>query len=401
MEPLERLTAWLAGDLDPVEAGELAAALAQDPVLREQLAALQRADAALANLEPTAEPAGFAERLDARLADELATQLRPAPLRAVDGAAVSSEPASHTAVPLPVAATTPIPPPPPGPIPVIAAPTGAPPAGSPAGSRERRGWWIPVTAAAGLLLVAGSVAVVGGLVPTSGGDSDAITTAAEAFDPIEAQEAPAEDAMVEELELVPRDHASPESVEPAPDMFDDADGAVPAEELFDDADIAEAPPSDPGAPSFAGRSAPMVIDLGRSPDDDALTGLLELRVVTEVVAAQLPGEVGATLAAEGLAALAGADSVAGATDDAADADAPDADAGEIAPGAAISGAEVRCLDVLISDGLLPVYLERIVVDDRSALAVAAAATDAAGVYGRAVVWVVEVDGCGVRVVAER
>ncbi len=79
MDPAERLAALLAGELDAHERAELEAQLARDPRLREQLAALERADEALGELTSPEPPAGFDERVHARLDDELEQVLGAAP----------------------------------------------------------------------------------------------------------------------------------------------------------------------------------------------------------------------------------------------------------------------------------------------------------------------------------
>jgi hypothetical protein len=67
----ERLADYLAGELDADERTAFEAELARDAELRAQLAALRRADEALSHLSSPAPPAGFDERLDARLDREL------------------------------------------------------------------------------------------------------------------------------------------------------------------------------------------------------------------------------------------------------------------------------------------------------------------------------------------
>ncbi len=74
MEPVDRLAAYLAGELTPEQSEHVRSSLASDPELARQLTALERADAALASLAPTAEPDGLAARLDHRLGPELAAQ---------------------------------------------------------------------------------------------------------------------------------------------------------------------------------------------------------------------------------------------------------------------------------------------------------------------------------------
>jgi negative regulator of sigma E activity len=78
----ERLAAFLDGELDADEAAAVEAALAGDPRLRAELAAMRRADEALGSLPATELPSGFEarlrSRLDAELADLLGTSERAA-----------------------------------------------------------------------------------------------------------------------------------------------------------------------------------------------------------------------------------------------------------------------------------------------------------------------------------
>lgn len=75
MEPVDRLAAFLAGDLRADERAELEDALARDPELRAMLAAMRRADQALSELHAPEPPAGFDERTDAVLDEVLAETL--------------------------------------------------------------------------------------------------------------------------------------------------------------------------------------------------------------------------------------------------------------------------------------------------------------------------------------
>lgn len=68
LDDLERLTAYLDGSLAPDERAAVEAGIAADAELRASLAALQRADHALDELEPTTLPEGARERLDDALA---------------------------------------------------------------------------------------------------------------------------------------------------------------------------------------------------------------------------------------------------------------------------------------------------------------------------------------------
>ncbi len=75
MESVDRLAAYLAGELPLDDAERVRASLVADPEFARQLAALERADAALAGLAPTAEPDGLAARLEAQLAPVISAQV--------------------------------------------------------------------------------------------------------------------------------------------------------------------------------------------------------------------------------------------------------------------------------------------------------------------------------------
>lgn len=89
MDRDDRLAALLAGELSAADADALRAALAVDPALADRLAAMQRADAALRALPPTAEPDGFAVRLTAALTPEVHRQVHVTPPELAAAAAAS------------------------------------------------------------------------------------------------------------------------------------------------------------------------------------------------------------------------------------------------------------------------------------------------------------------------
>jgi anti-sigma factor RsiW len=86
VEPVDRLAAYLAGELSADEHTALEAELARDAGLRAELAAMRRADDALAGAAPTALPDGARERLlaalepvfEAELGDPLTADAAPA-----------------------------------------------------------------------------------------------------------------------------------------------------------------------------------------------------------------------------------------------------------------------------------------------------------------------------------
>jgi negative regulator of sigma E activity len=73
----ERLSAYLAGDLDTDEIRALEAELARDPALRSRLARLRRLEQELAGMSPIDPPDGFSERLHTALREELAVTPLP------------------------------------------------------------------------------------------------------------------------------------------------------------------------------------------------------------------------------------------------------------------------------------------------------------------------------------
>lgn len=75
MDRAVRLADYLAGELDPDEHAALEAELGRDPALRADLQAMRAADDHLATIPPTHPPAGFEERLDAAISDDLAAAL--------------------------------------------------------------------------------------------------------------------------------------------------------------------------------------------------------------------------------------------------------------------------------------------------------------------------------------
>jgi anti-sigma factor RsiW len=155
VDAAERLAAYLAGELDADERTALEAALARDPELRAELAAIRRADAALGGLSSPTPPPGFEERLHRALAGEVAAHLGTAQ-PAADVASASER---------------------------IAA------AGTPAGAasawdelaarrqRRQRPRWIPVLGgvAASLVLLATGIAVVNLGSGDDGGQDVAVT----------------------------------------------------------------------------------------------------------------------------------------------------------------------------------------------------------------------------------
>lgn len=85
MEPAERLAAFLAGELSADERQAVEAELARDAALRAELAAMRRADEALAGEAPTALPEGARDRLMDALAATFDAELGTAATGAVTG----------------------------------------------------------------------------------------------------------------------------------------------------------------------------------------------------------------------------------------------------------------------------------------------------------------------------
>jgi hypothetical protein len=77
VDPADRLAAYLADELRADERAELEAALARDPGLRRMLAAMRRADGAVARLDPPTPAPGFDDRFDAAVDAVLAETLDP------------------------------------------------------------------------------------------------------------------------------------------------------------------------------------------------------------------------------------------------------------------------------------------------------------------------------------
>lgn len=75
MDPVDRIAAYLAGELDTAEIAAVKAELARDPELRARVAAMRRADEALGLLDPPQPTEGFEQRLRQHLEPVLATEL--------------------------------------------------------------------------------------------------------------------------------------------------------------------------------------------------------------------------------------------------------------------------------------------------------------------------------------
>lgn len=91
MDPTERLAAYLAGELAAADEAALEEELARDDALRDRLAAMQRADAALGGLRAPEPPPGFEDRLRRAVDAELGQQL---------GASSAADPVAGAAAPL-------------------------------------------------------------------------------------------------------------------------------------------------------------------------------------------------------------------------------------------------------------------------------------------------------------
>ena len=170
MDPAERLTAYLDGQLTPEEQAAVEADLAADPRLRAALADLQRADAALDGASPTGLPAGADERLRSRLRPVLEEMTER------DAAAPSDDEPSRA----------------PGPV------------GDELGARRASRWQAPLAVAAAVV----GVLVVGGVV-VSGLQDDAADEVASTDGPADADvmEDSADDAERPDMET----EAAPEA----------------------------------------------------------------------------------------------------------------------------------------------------------------------------------------------
>jgi hypothetical protein len=261
VDAAERLAAYLAGELDADEHAAVEAALARDPALRTQLAHLQRADGALAELTSPAPPEGFEDRLQAALAPELAQQLGPA-ADATVGAASSGER-------------------------IAADELAAARARREARSGATRGWrWLPVFGgvAASLLLVAVAVSVVGPL----GGD-DSLEVASRDLDADEADgaEEPTEGAAGDDT---------------ADDPTVETHGAEPG---FEGEDAEDAVEEEAGALADAEDVwfGPQIVLSGRVLDAAAITGLLDAGATSTLVASGLDATTGSEVAGRWTAQL--------------------------------------------------------------------------------------------------
>ena len=354
MDPVDRLAAYVAGDLDADEHAALEAELARDPVLRGQLDALLRADEALTEVRsPEASP-GFEARLhqalDAVLEDEL-------------GPAVVDELASRRE------------------------------------ARSKRGW-----AGQGLgwprLLVGGAAAaailVVGGLVLGTGG-------------PFGSDEA-AEDHMA----AMDSDDAGEPGIESFASPYGDAPTIVAAGRQLDDADLDALRDSDQlalrelGLDGAAGQELAATFQAALGSADAA---------GSEGIPGSDDGGMDAADAGQESAADDADEDAAGDAGDADEDAAGDAEIAEegdgeqrqralpelrTADGTLVSVADreviARCLDELLSGGrdAIPVYVELATYQDADAVVFGLVTPDpATEAYTRSEMWVLDAATCQV------
>lgn len=360
MKATDRLAAYLADELSADDRAQLEVALVNDPELRRTLDALERADDALAELESPQPSAGFDTRLDA----------------VVDAALRETLPAEG---PAPAEARTP-------------AEGQAFAAGTDElAARRRRPWALARTlgaAAAGLVLVVGTVAVVQQLgngdvpVETGAGDVDLF--------------ADASDEPAAELDMPASDEAGP-----SPESAEGAETEVTS-------------PSDAG---FG------LVDSGRNLDRADLVELLDNPALQTLSARRLDERRGMDHVARFTASLGSSGPDTGAAADpseapAAGADPPGVDepgaddqqgpqtldhtrdgGGDMAGPTSVEVGDVtRCLDHLLTDGVaaIPGYTELATVDDRDALVLGVVVLNpASGLFEDHQVWVVDPASCRV------
>jgi len=244
VDAAERIADYLSDDLAPDEREAFEAALAGDAALRAQLDAAKRADHALAAVDPVELPDGFAQRLRAALDAELADVLAPV---------VADEPDPRVAAQAELAQRD-----------DLAARRAA---------RAMPRWVGALAGAAAAVLVV--VAGVAGLSSISGGADDSPESATGesldaddgAADEMSTMEAPAEDSAAGADEEFETEEAEGEAQEEASGFVRQADG-------------------------------PVLVDEGRSLDEDDLDAVLLTPDLTDLAAQRLPASEGEALALE-------------------------------------------------------------------------------------------------------
>ena len=239
VDAAERIADYLSDDLAPDEREAFEAELAGDATLRAQLAAARRADDALASIEPTPLPDGFAERLRTALDAELAGLLAPA--------------ATHE------------------PDPRVAAQAELAQRDDLAARRAARSvprWAGGLAGAAAAVLVV--VAGIAGLSSIgSGGEDAAETPMADTF---------GADGGAADIEMEAEEAEEEATQEAAPE----AEGEAADEDMA----LSRMP------------DQPVLVAQGRSLDDDDLDAVLLTPELTDLAARQLPPPEGAALAAD-------------------------------------------------------------------------------------------------------
>lgn len=334
MEPVDRLAALLDGELSADETAALRAELSRDGELADRLAAMQRADAALDAIPPTAEPDGFEARLAARLAPEIAATIA-----------------------------------------TVSAPT-------PLRPKRRVPRWVPAVsgAAAGLLVLAGTAVV---LLPGLGAD-DAETMLAEDRDEAELEEravaptSPGPDGPVvvtgdRDLDAAAADEllAAAELEAVTDRRLGAANGRALASRWRDELGPAEAL----AAPEATLESAP------DSVQDDVANDAME-QEAADAPSIDSDAMDDSALAADG--------------EEAGPVGGEAADAGGAVPAEPDEDALLRCLDVVLAADAdaIPVYLEAARFEGEPALVYGLVTIDpATGAYTRPEVWVVDRTTC--------
>jgi hypothetical protein len=335
LDRLDRLVAYVDGELDPDARAAFEAELAADATLRAEVEAVRRADGALGGLRSPSPADGFEDRLRASLAATLDEVLATgAPLGDEAGADADTEVAAGR---------------------VAAAPTSGVAAEAALddelAARRRRTTvgrtprWVQVTAsaAAGVVVLAGGGLLLRGLV--TGGDEDGAL-----------------------------DVATMESG----DMggADDGDDDAMAQRL---------------APA-----GPEIVASERALDDDAIDGLLVSGVVEELVALGLDPLQGDELATDfqRQLGLPGGDAEELDADTADDAEMAEDESDE--PSAADDDPVARCVAEVTRDApsAIPAYVELATYDGLEVVVVGLVTVDpASGTYSRAEAWVLDRSTC--------
>lgn len=339
MDPAERLTAYLDGQLTPDEHAAVDAELATDPRLRAALADLQRADAALDGASPTDLPAGADDRLRSRLRPVLEE------MTGRDAAASSDDEPSLM----------------PGPV------------GDELSARRTSRWQAPLAVAAAVV----GVLVVGGVV-VSGLQDDA------------------DDEMAST-----DDQAGADIMEDSADDGEEADDGEQPDMQTEEAPEADA--DDEAAVAGALPDAPTVVDEDATLDEDRVEAIVEGEELQRVRDLALGSPEGDEIAGRWQRELGVPTDAPDDRAESDDGDAPAEDhppvtrSGEPLDDRAAADL-ARCLEDLLDPGVtaIPAYVELGTFDGAAALLVGLVTVDPdTSTFTRSEVWVVDRASCEV------